>query len=150
MVIKLALVSVIGVAAFTQSATGQRNQIFLPKISGANNLAVTQATIRTTICVRGWTRTVRPSYSYTEPIKVAQIKAYGYADQSVSNYEEDHFIPLELGGSPKSLRNLWPEPHTQSHTSDALENALHKKVCAGILTLAQGRKQIKQWKLIHG
>ena len=34
-----------------------------------------------------------------------------YADTNpISDYEEDHLIPLELGGSPTSPLNLWPEP----------------------------------------
>lgn len=78
---------------------------------GAVNPAVTQGTIGLTICRRGWTRTVRPSVGYTEPLKKMQIRAYGYADPRPWKYEEDHLIPLDLGGSPDSPRNLWPEPH---------------------------------------
>src|ERR1035437_3182978 len=36
---------------------------------GALNPAVTQATIGMTICVSGWTTTVRPPTSYTTPLK---------------------------------------------------------------------------------
>jgi hypothetical protein len=121
-----------------------------PKTNGAVNPAVTQATINKTICVVGWTSTIRPPYSYTEPIKVAQIKAYGYKDTSVHDYEEDHIIPLELGGSAKSVKNLWPEPHPQSYTSDGMENHLKYEVCDGKITLAQGRAMIVAYKKSHG
>ena len=39
-----------------------------------------------------------------------QIAEYGYADTSTADYEEDHLIPLELGGAPRDPNNLWPEP----------------------------------------
>src|SRR5438270_8343179 len=80
---------------------------------GAVNPAVTQSTIRSTICRTGYTRTVRPSSSYTTSLKVAQL-ASGYAfrgDRSFADYEEDHLIALELGGAPSETNNLWPEPY---------------------------------------
>ena len=61
---------------------------------GALNPAVTEATIDTTICVRGWTRSVRPPAEYTEALKRRQIREYGYADRRLRSYEEDHLIPL--------------------------------------------------------
>ncbi|MEU3862683.1 hypothetical protein AB0F03_36140 [Streptomyces sp. NPDC028722] len=77
---------------------------------GAFNPDVTQATIGSTICVSGWTSTVRPPTSYTNPLKVQQIAAYGYSDTSTADYEEAHLVPLELGGAPRDPKNLWPEP----------------------------------------
>ena len=78
---------------------------------GAIDPNVTQANIDTTIYVRGWTRTVRPPEDYTERLKHQQIREYGYSDTRLGDYEEDHLIPLEIGGSPDNPRNLWPEPH---------------------------------------
>lgn len=68
-----------------------------------------------TICVHGWTKTVRPSDRYTDRLKERQILQYGYVDRNPRHYEEYHLIPLDLGGSPKSPRNLWPEPHLDPH-----------------------------------
>ena len=112
---------------------------------GAFNPDVTQSTIDTTICVSGWTATVRPSSSYTTALKKTQIVEYGYTDTSTSDYEEDHFVPLELGGSPKSALNLWPEPEYGTKTAgnkDTVENKLKKAVCAGTVTLSQARNAI--------
>lgn len=118
---------------------------------GAFNPAVTQDTIRSTICVRGWTATVRPPASYTDALKARQIEAYGYADTSLADYEEDHLVPLELGGSPPDPRNLWPEPRTATladgrpsgaSIKDEFETALKKAVCAGSMTLARARREI--------
>src|SRR5262245_22986271 len=74
------------------------------------NPDVTQATIATTICVPGWTATVRPPTTYTGPIETAQIARYGYTDRDPTHYELDHVIPLSLGGAPRAEVNLWPEP----------------------------------------
>lgn len=114
---------------------------------GALNPAVTQATIHQTICVRGWTAIVRPPVTYTEPLKRKQLHS-GYTwhgDTKLSDYEEDHLIPLELGGSPTSVQNLWPEPHLGgSFLKDMLENTLKKDVCAthNPLPLATARNVI--------
>lgn len=120
---------------------------------GATNPTVTQATIHSTICVRGWTATVRPPQSYTRPLKIKQMQAYGYGGQSTSRYELDHLIPLEVGGAPRDVRNLWPEPWTGvagAHAKDLIENALKARVCAGKETLAQAQHDIAtNWTLVH-
>jgi len=53
---------------------------------------------------------VRPPVQYTEELKRQQIRTFGYHDRRLSQYEEDHLIPLGLGGAPSDPRNLWPEP----------------------------------------
>jgi hypothetical protein len=70
---------------------------------------VAQETIGETICVRSWTRRVRPPASHTEALKRRQIREFGYADRRLGDYIEDQ-IPLELGGDPSDRRNLWPQP----------------------------------------
>jgi hypothetical protein len=114
---------------------------------GAFNPDVTQATIATTICTPGWTTTVRPPVSYTGPLKRRQIAAYGYVDTNPAHYEEDHLVPLELGGAPRDPRNLWPEPHAAtnsrgSYTKDRQENTLRVRICNGSLTLQAARAKI--------
>ena len=94
--------------------------VVLPKTTltpGALNPQVRQVTITNTICKRGWTRTIRPPVSYTNALKRRQMILYRETG-SPSNYEEDHFIPLELGGAPSNPKNLWPEPRSQSSRSD--------------------------------
>lgn len=109
---------------------------------GALNPAVTEATIHQTICVPGWTKTVRPSASYTDALKRQQIVQYGYRDKNPRHYEEDHLIPLALGGAPRDPRNLWPEPGASPNPKDAEEDQLHRDVCAGHRTLAAARAKI--------
>jgi hypothetical protein len=83
-----------------------------PRLSpGAINPSVDQSNIATTICKRGWTATARPPVAYTSALKLAQIVEYGYADRDPRHYQEDHLVPLELGGAARDPRNLWPEPN---------------------------------------
>ena len=106
---------------------------------------VTQDNIHTTICVSGYTAKVRPSSVYTRLLKQKQIKEYGYTDTNLADYEEDHLIPLELGGHPTDPRNLWPEPLTGPYGAtrkDGLENSLHSKVCSDLITLAAAQSAI--------
>lgn len=114
-----------------------------PKLTpGATNPNVTQQNIETTICVSGYTKTIRPPASYTNALKKKQIKQYGYADRNPSHYEEDHAISLELGGHPTDPKNLWPQPRkiaSSAAKKDKLENYLHREVCANRMTLKQAQ-----------
>ena len=61
---------------------------------GVLNPDVTQANIDSTICLHGWTRTIRPPTSYTNDLKRKQMREYGVGG-SLSDYQEDHLISLE-------------------------------------------------------
>ena len=100
---------------------------------GAANPAVTPQTVTTTICVPGWARTVRPPRGLTSYLKRRQLAGLGYPDQRMRDYEEDHLIPLSLGGAPADRRNLWPEPRRAAdgwtaELKDQLEDVLHRMV----------------------
>lgn len=127
-------------------------QAFLPDPTctpGEIDPIVTQDNLFTTICHAGYTQTVRPPVSYTNSLKKQQIADYGYTDTNMKDYEEDHFISLELGGSPTDPKNLWPEPHPSLNEKDKVENYLHSQVCSGALTLKEAQQEIsKNWYLI--
>jgi hypothetical protein len=143
------IVAVTGVTACVAAALS--TALILPTHTpGARCSKVTQATISKTVCVKGWTKTIRPPASYTTALKKAQLAQWHYADKNPSHYEEDHLISLELGGAPRSPRNLWPEPHSQSAKSDPRENAWHRNVCNGTLTLRQAQKQELAYKRTYG
>jgi hypothetical protein len=114
---------------------------------GAINPSVTQANIGRTICMSGWTATVRPPTSVTTQIKVAQL-ASGYTyrgDKATGDYEEDHLISLELGGAPSAVANLWPEPYNTpegARVKDVIESKLHTMVCGRSITLAAAQRAI--------
>jgi hypothetical protein len=116
---------------------------------GVVNPDVTQANIRSTICRRGWTATIRPPVEYTDDLKRRQMRAYGERGP-MSAYQEDHLISLELGGSPTDPRNLWPEPYPRAAEMDKIENQLNGEVCGGTLTLAQAQARESQIKHTQG
>ncbi|HEY4898916.1 MAG TPA: hypothetical protein VIH79_04270 [Candidatus Nanopelagicaceae bacterium] len=128
--------SACGAATYTE-ARGLPNTKLTP---GAINPSVTQANIKTTICVIGWTATVRPPATYTNHLKYAQLHS-GYnlgGDLNLKDYEEDHIVPLETGGNPSSTLNLFPEPRNikyGSYLKDQLENQMHQLVCSGQVSL---------------
>jgi hypothetical protein len=124
---------------------------------GAVNPDIMQRNIRETICNPRWsTKSIRPETSYTNRLKVEQINEYGYSDSRLRDYEEDHFIPIELGGNPTDPKNLWPEPFETSipgggaHAKDKVENYLHAEVCSGSLTLEQAQREITEdWYRVY-
>jgi hypothetical protein len=116
---------------------------------GAANPDITQDDIDQTICNPEWsTRSIRPPVNYTNRLKFEQIEEYGDSDTNPRDYEEDHLIPLELGGNPTDPRNLWPEPYETSisdggaRSKDKVENYLHREVCASDLTLEEAQREI--------
>lgn len=121
---------------------------------GAIDPSVTQANIHKTVCLKGYTKTVRPPAYYTNALKKRQIRAYDYADRNPKDYEEDHLIALSIGGSPTDERNLWPEPRISewgADKKDQLEFVLYKMVCAGEVPLAEAQHEmssdwIAAWK----
>lgn len=111
---------------------------------GAIDTNVTQENIHQTICKKGYTRTVRPPVSYTNPLKLKIMQKYGDFD-SPRNYEFDHLIPLELGGNPISEQNLFPQPYNfkpGAREKDQVENYLNREVCRGKISLLQAQKEI--------
>jgi hypothetical protein len=116
---------------------------------GVINPDVTQATVAATICVRGWTRTVRPSTEYTNPLKARQMREYGVRGPP-SEFQEDHLISLELGGHPTDPRNLWPEPYPRASEVDRIENELNAQVCSGTLSLRDAQERESTLKHTEG
>ena len=116
---------------------------------GVLNADVTQANIRSTICRHGWTATIRPPTSYTNALKAKQMRRYRETG-SLSDYQEDHLISLELGGNPTDPRNLWPEPYPRASDVDKIENELNAEVCSGQLTLAEAQQREDALKHTQG
>jgi hypothetical protein len=140
------------VAALSSCGGGGSSTVVLPSATltpGVASPDVTQENIHSTICVRGWTKTVRPPSSYTAALKLRQLAAFRLRGPP-STYQEDHLISLELGGSPADPRNLWPEPYPRASEVDRIENELNAQVCAGTLSLAEARRKEAALKHAHG
>jgi hypothetical protein len=146
--IALLLLAIAIVSPHSSSSRGPY-QADIVRTPGVLNPDVTQASINSTICVRGWTKTIRPPTSYTNALKQKQLREYGVGG-SLSDYQEDHLISLELGGHPTDPRNLWPEPYPRASEVDSMENDLNAKVCSGELSLDVAQRKESELKHTDG
>jgi len=87
--------------------------------------------------VRGYTQGVR---NVPESLKAVVYAEYGITGHDSGQYEIDHLVALELGGS-NSIANLWPEAAPGFHQKDAVETELHDAVCSG--TMRQRTAQVR-------
>jgi hypothetical protein len=93
------------------------------------------------VCTTGYAASVRHVTTATKNKIYAE---YGITHHITYQYEIDHDISLELGGS-NSIANLWPEPNDRktSNAKDKLENRLHSLVCSGQLSLKSAQRAIR-------
>jgi len=101
------------------------------------------------LCVKGYASSVRDVPEFE---KKAVYKEYGITTHRPYQYEVDHLVSLELGGS-NSIANLWPEaasPTPGYHQKDKVENYLHQQVCAGKIALAKAQQEeVTNWLAIY-
>ncbi|MGE5221915.1 MAG: HNH endonuclease [Omnitrophica WOR_2 bacterium] len=101
------------------------------------------------ICVPGYSSEVR---NVPESEKNQVYAEYGIKTHTAGEYEVDHLISLELGGS-NDIANLWPEPAEPRpgfHEKDKVENYLHKQVCDGAMSLQDAQYQIAHdWMAVY-
>jgi hypothetical protein len=101
------------------------------------------------ICVSGYSASVR---DVPASEKDAVYAEYGIPYHSTGQYEVDHFVSLELGGS-NDISNLWPEaaePQPGFHQKDKVENYLHDQACKGQMTLPEVQREIAtNWLAVY-
>ncbi len=93
------------------------------------------------ICVAGYSSSVR---DVPDSEKNDVYAEYGIKSHTTGQYEVDHFVSLELGGS-NDISNLFPEaasPKPGFHEKDKVENYLHDQVCSGAMTLLEAQVKI--------
>ncbi len=100
----------------------------------------------TAVCQPGYAKSVR---NVPQSVKNQVYRQYGVTSRQPHEYEIDHLISLQLGGS-NSIRNLWPQSFVtqplNAYVKDRVENKLHKLVCAGKLPLEQAQQEIaRNW-----
>lgn len=103
--------------------------------------AVIASTTVAQICKPGYSSSVR---NVPESEKNQVYAEYGIATHTPGEYEVDHLISLELGGS-NDIANLWPEaasPTPGFHEKDKVENYLHMQVCDHKISLKQAQQEI--------
>lgn len=93
------------------------------------------------VCRSGYSRRAR---NVSESLKRRVYVSYGIRRHHPGEYEVDHLISLELGGS-NSQKNLWPERQPGARSKDQVENALHAAVCEGAIALRRAQSKIAHW-----
>lgn len=102
------------------------------------NPDVTQDTIQETICVKGYTKSVRPSTSYTNGVKRKLMREAGIDWSRADEFELDHKESLGLGGHPRNIHNLVLQPWDGADgakAKDKVEVRMQRMVCAGKIGL---------------
>ena len=145
MLIKLVILGMLA-AGLTTGVIGTRAERPNPLLTPGAVLPVSRADV----CAPGYARRVR-NVPLSE--KRRAFAEYGIVPRPGERFEVDHLVPLELGGS-NELKNIWPQPRTGTWTAgdkDRLENALHRRVCAGTEPLAQAQGEIaSDWVSAYG
>jgi hypothetical protein len=111
---------------------------------------LTPGTVMTTdaaaVCTPGYTKSVR---HVSGKVRAQVYAEYGIVSHRSGEYEVDHLISLELGGS-NDIKNLWPESYWterwNARVKDKLEDRLHNLVCSGKLRLEEAQRAIaRDW-----
>ena len=119
----------------TKTSDYMANQTFPDNACSPGAVLTTSTSI---ICKVGYTKTVR-DVPLSERKKV--FAGYGIPYSLHSNYEVDHIVSFELGGS-NDIANLFPESYlitNGARIKDKLENYLHAQVCSGKLSIDQAQ-----------
>jgi hypothetical protein len=127
--------------SFLFSQTPEDNKAFLPD-SAITPGAIIDSADNNCICQKGYSASVR---NVPKSRKDSAYSLYNIKHHSRGEYEIDHLISLELGGS-NDIKNLWPESYLtepwNAHKKDRLENRLHRLVCIGKITLKEAQYEI--------
>lgn len=132
------------------------SQSFLPDpqlTPGAVNLDVTQVNLSETVCVPGWTKSIRPKNPYIDKLKREQMRVLNLPG-ATDNYREDHRVPLCAGGHPSDPRNLWPQPlegQWRDADKNMLEASVCRQLCRGDITLEQAQAYflLRDWTKVY-
>ncbi len=111
--------------------------------------AIIATATKAKICQSGYARTVR---NVPTSEKDQAYASYGITHHTTGEFEVDHLVSLELGGS-NDISNLWPEaasPTPGFHQKDKVENYLHDQVCSGAISLQKAQVEIAtNWLAVY-
>ena len=100
---------------------------------------VTPETLAGTVCVHGYTRTVRPAWRWLRRLKERALAGIGRGPEDAGAYQLDHVVPLVLGGAPADPANLQLQERSEAKKKDHVERVLGCLVCKGEIALHEAR-----------
>ncbi|MHB8628718.1 MAG: HNH endonuclease signature motif containing protein [Aggregatilineales bacterium] len=131
-----------------QKTSGCRPANGLPDSACTPGAIIADATT-SQICQSGYSSSVR-NVPTSEKNQV--YAEYGISHHATGEFEVDHLVSLELGGS-NDISNLWPEaalPKPGFHEKDKVENYLHAQVCSGAISLQEAQREIAtNWLAVY-
>ncbi len=109
------------------------------------------------VCSLGYASSIRPRGALWRTLKAEAYAGYHIpaaqratvdgAGVHHSFYQVDHLIPLELGGDPTSIENIWPQRIESAERKDRVEDKLHELVCSGQMSIGVAQQRIREnWK----
>lgn len=141
-------VAVLLAAAIAGCASPDRQPLASPPHevpAAALNPDVRQDTIRQTICVPGYTATVRPATSFNNGVKMKLMRDAGIPQADAGFYELDHRVALAVGGHPRALVNLAlqkSDGEAGAKRKDNLERRLQLLVCSDRMPLREAQSAL--------
>ena len=134
--------------------------LLLPRLASTGGLTLpdhqlTPGAVATTskavVCTPGYASSVRPRGEQWRELKDRVYAEYGMPVGSRYGHVIDHEIPIEIGGSPTDIRNLWPQPYDESKQKDVVEDELHALVCDGRMPITQAQARVaRDWTTAVG
>lgn len=104
---------------------------------------------KTQVCTPGYASSVR---DVPQSVKEKVYAEYGITKHQPGQYEVDHLVSLQLGGS-NDIANLWPEaanPTPGFHQKDLVENYLNSQICSGAISLQAAQVEIAtNWMAVY-
>jgi anti-sigma factor RsiW len=138
----LALMAVTGVAVFRQHEASRLDTYSRLLPDPGYTPGATRQVALADLCSTEGDEVVR---AVPGPVQQKVLQEYGIHDIPASEFEVDYLITPGLGGSD-DVRNLWPEPHSNtvwnSYVKDQLEDRLHRMVCERRIGLDEAQREI--------
>jgi hypothetical protein len=141
----------------TEPSLGSASAVPVEMSSELQDAKLTPGAVATTdvklVCSPGYASNVRPRGALWKSLKAEAYARYGIPPGHRSDidaagvhhpaYQVDHLIPLEIGGDPTSLENIWPQPTVEAEIKDHVENKLHELVCSGQMPIGVAQQRVR-------
>lgn len=110
---------------------------------GAVDPLVTPESVPVTVCAAGWVADAQRFGFLPESVTWRQIREYGYQDTAAVHYVPDRVIPVELGGAPSSVANVWPQSALAAQDKAEVVQTALRALCQGRTGLREAQEAFR-------